>query len=199
MTGFHVAVIAVGKVEGAEVEAALARVARAVRAPLEFRGSLPVPQGIEDSVRGQFRASTLLGRLRSMVPQLSPGKLVGAEDGAEKPPLKTDAYVFVTDVDLFTANTDGVFAALVSSKKLAVVSVRRMREAFYRRKANPVKQRSRLVKEIVRMVARLRGVAECVQPQCVMASSKMFADLDLKDEKLCRGCSQRMFEGKFEI
>jgi predicted Zn-dependent protease len=32
-----------------------------------------------------------------------------------------------------------------------------------------------------------------------MSSSKMFADLDLKEERFCRACSQRLFEGKVQL
>jgi predicted Zn-dependent protease len=77
--------------------------------------------------------------------------------------------------------------------------VRRLREAFYRRKADPVKQRSRLVKELLRMAGRLRSAPECTDPKCVLAASKMFADLDLKEERYCRQCSLRLFEGTIRI
>ena len=51
-----VSVVPVGKVKSDEVEAALARAARVLRFPVELKGPLPVPQGIEDRERGQFRA-----------------------------------------------------------------------------------------------------------------------------------------------
>ena len=200
MAEFHVAVIPVGKIDSAEIEATLVRVAKGARSPVELRGSLPVPQGIKESERGQFRASKMMERLRSMVAQLGAGKSIGADgDKGEKPPLKADAFIFVTDVDLYTANSDAVFSALMSSRGLAVVSLKRLREAFYRRSADPVKQRARLVKEMLRMFGRLRGAPECPRPQCALSASKMFADLDLKEERYCRDCSQRLFEGKIRI
>lgn len=200
MAEFKLTVIPVGKVDATELEAVLSRVAKVLRRPVELRKSLPVPQGVEDTTRGQFRTALLMDRLRSMVPQLDSGKWIGPTgEEEEKPGLRTDAFVFVTDVDLFTAQTDGVFAALVSAKKLAVVSVRRLREAFYRRKADPNKQRARLVKEITRMGVRLMGLPQCADPKCILAASRMLLDLDLKEEKFCRGCSTRMFEGRVQI
>lgn len=200
MTDFYGVVIPTRKVEGPELEAVVGRAVKILRDALELRDPLPVPQGLEDTERGQFRASNLMTRLRSMVPQLGPGKLIGTEETTEaRPQLKPGGYVFVTDVDMFTEKSDGVFAALLSGKKLAVVSVRRLRESFYRRKADPGKQRARLVKEIVRMVARLRGMRACEDPKCVLAPSKMLADLDLKEEKFCRACSQRLFTGTMRI
>ncbi|MDH3626934.1 MAG: hypothetical protein OEV00_02230 [Acidobacteriota bacterium] len=200
MSSFHVAVIPVGRVSAEEVEASLQRAARALRQPLELRGSIPVPQGIEESERGQFRASLLMQKLRGMVPQLGQGKMIGPEGATdERPPFKTDGYVFVTDADLYTANKDTVYAALKSAAGLSVVSLRRIREAYYRRKADPVKQRNRMVKEIIRMVARLRRAPACGDPKCVLAASEMIADLDTKEEKFCRSCSQRLFEGRVSI
>lgn len=199
MSGFHVAVVPVGKVDTEELEAAMARAAKALRQPLELRDSLGVPRGIEDTERGQFRAAALMSRLAIEVAKLSPGKLVGGEDPEAKPPLRPDACMFFTDVDLFTANSDGVFAALISSKKVAVVSVRRLREAYYRRKADPVRQRARVVKELARMAARLRGAAECKNAECVLAASKSIPDLDAKAEMFCRNCSQLLFEGTIQV
>jgi predicted Zn-dependent protease len=197
---FHGVVIPTRKVEGPDLEAAVVRAVKILRDPLELRDPLPVPQGVEDTGRGQFRASNLMTKLRTMVPQLGPGQLIGTDGITQaKPQLRPGGYVFVTDVDLYTEKSDGIFAALLSRKKLAVVSVRRLREAFYRRKADPVKQRTRLVKEIARMTARLRGMSACPDPQCVLAASKMLADLDLKEEKLCRDCSQRLFSGSVRI
>jgi predicted Zn-dependent protease len=195
----NVAVVPVGKVDVAEVEAAVVRAARTLRRPVELRDALGVPPGVEDRERGQFRAATLMNSLRAMVPQLSPGKLVGSDDPAARAPARPDAFLFVTDVDLFTAKTDGVFAAWVRRENLGLVSVRRLREAFYRRKADAVKQRSRLVKELLRVAGRMHNLPECSSPDCVLAPSRFLADVDAKTEGFCRTCSQRMFEGKIQV
>jgi len=193
-------VIPTQKLEETELEAVVARAVKVLREPLELRDPLPLPQGAEDVGRRQFRASNLMVRLHAMVPQLGPGKLMGPEGASQaRPQLEPDGYVFLTDVDLFTEKSDGVFAAMLPRKKLAVISVRRLREAFYRRKADPVRQRARQVKEIVRIVARLRGMPQCQSPACVLAPSRMLADLDLKEEKFCRACSQRFFTGSLRI
>lgn len=199
MPTFHVAIIPIGKIDLAEVEAAALRVAKVVRQPLELREPIAVPRGAEDIDRGQHRAAVLLQALRDQVPKLRPGRLIGSDDPQAKTPLKVDAYVFVTDVDLFTASTDGATAALRSPLQAAIVSVRRLREAFWRRKADPVKQRARLVKEMVRMWGRLYGAPECVQAACALAPTARLPDLDTKDEAYCRGCAQRIFEGRLRI
>jgi len=196
---FAIAVVPVGKIDSDELEAALSRVAKVVRGPVALRESLRVPPASEDTERRQHRAAKLIELLRAEVLKLAPGRLIGAEDPETKAPHKPDAYIFVTDADLFTARTDGALAALLRAKHSAVVSIRRLREAFYRRKADPVKQRSRLVKEILRMYGRLRGAKECADPQCVLAPSRVPADLDLKEERYCRACEQLLFEGRLQV
>ena len=200
MDASPISVVPVGKVSAEELEAALARAARALRRPLELRAALPLPQGVEDRERRQFRAAALITRLSAALPQLGPGKLVGAEGGgATTRPARPAAAIFVTDADLFTANSDGAFAALLPSQHLGIVSLRRIREAFYRRSADPGKQRARLTKEIVRIAARLAGAPECSDMRCVLAPTNVLADLDLKQEQPCRACSQRLFQGTMRI
>jgi len=196
---YHLAVVPVGRVDVEELKAAVARAAKVLRQPLEVREALPVPRGAEDTERGQHRAADVIKRLGTEVRKLKPGVLVGGEDPDQKPPFQVDGFLFVTDVDLYTANTDGVLGALISKLNCALVSVRRQREAFYRRKANPVKQRARLVKELLRMGGRLRGMKECGDPECVLAASRSVHDLDTKEERYCRGCEMKLFEGKLRI
>ncbi len=199
MSGFHIAIVPVGKFKPEEIRAAASRVTKILREPVELRDSLSVPRTSEDPERGQHRAISIMAELRTAVLQLKPGTLVGAADPDEKPPMKPRGWIFVTDADLYTDKTDGVYAALVKPKGLAIVSVKRLREAFYRRPADPGKQRSRLIKEIVRMAGRLRGMPECGNPDCILAPSKSLPDLDTKSEALCRACSLRMFEGTIRV
>jgi archaemetzincin len=191
----HLAAVPIGRVGVEEIEAALARAAKVLHHPLELREPLPVPRGSEDPERGQHRAAVLMNRLGAEVLKLKSGKCVGAADAEAKPPFQPDGFVFITDVDLFTAKTEGVIGALISSKRYAVISVRRLREAFYRRKADPNRQRARLTKELLRMAGRLAGLSECTDPACVLAPSRTIPDIDAKEERFCRVCEQRLFEG----
>jgi len=199
VSSFHIALVPVGKIDGDELRSAAARVTKTLRQPIEVRTSVALPRASEDIERAQHRAATLIGLLRTSLLQTKPGEMIGADDDSTKPPHKPDGVIFVTDADLFTAKTDGVYSALISSKGIAVVSVRRTREAFYRRKTDPVKQRTRLVKEILRMSARLRGNAECPKPVCVLAASKSIYDLDAKSESFCRACALRLFERTIQV
>jgi len=197
----YVAVVPVGKLGPEEIEPAVRAIAKTLRLPLELKAvALPLPAGIGDRERGQFRASVLLASLRASFAQLGPGRVLGVE-GADSPavPRKPDVVVFVTDADLYTSSSEAVFTALLPAKGLGVVSVRRLREAFYRRSADPNKQRARLTRELLRAIARLVGLPECKTPQCALAPSSMLADVDLKNDRPCRACLQRLFKGTVSI
>jgi len=197
----HVAVVPVGKLGSEELEPSVRAIAKTLRQPLELKTvTLPLPGGIGDRERGQFRASVLLASLRASFAQLGPGRIIGAE-GPDAPavPRQPDVIVFVTDADLYTSSSEAAFTALLPARGLGVVSVRRLREAFYRRSADPNRQRARLTKELLRAIARLIGLPECKTPQCALAPSSMLADVDLKDERPCRACLQRLFKGTVSI
>jgi predicted Zn-dependent protease len=195
----YVALVPVGRIDIEELEAAVARVARVVRQPLELRGPLPLPHESEDAGRGQHRAAVLIERLVARSVMERAGRLIGSDDAAARPPVRPAAFIFVTDVDLYTAKTAGVLAALSTALGGAVVSVRRQREAFYRRKADPTRQRLRLAKELLRMWGRLKGAGECANPTCALAPTRGVPDLDSKSEQFCRDCAAHLFEGRLRL
>jgi predicted Zn-dependent protease len=195
----RLAVVPAGKLHPEEIDGAALRVAKVLRAPVEVREAVRVPRGAEDVARGQHRAALLLTLLRTAALQTAPGKLVGGETPGDKPAAKPTMWIFVTDVDLYTAKSDGVFAVLDSAKGVALVSVKRLREAFYRRPADAARQRARLVKELLRMAARVAGLRECTNPECALSASKSIPDLDQKTEAYCRPCAQRLFEGTIRV
>jgi predicted Zn-dependent protease len=203
MFDLRVAAVPVGKIDAAEVEAVAARVSKILNRPIELRAPAAVPRASEDAARGQHRADVFLVELRRELARLAVAKLVG---GAAPPGPSTlvptpnpDAVIFLTDVDLFKPDTEGVFGDLDSRNRCAVLSVRRMREAFYRRKADPAKQRARIVKVMLQAIGRFRVVADCRDSRCVMAPTGALADVDLKEERFCGNCSKRLTTGVTRI
>ncbi len=201
MSELRVTVIPVGRVDVAEVEGALARVTKVIHKPIELREPAPLPRAGEDSSRGQHGAAELLAALRLGAPRLAVVKLVGgaASEGQPVPIPSPDAMVFVTDVDLFTPSTDGVFMHVTPAQHAGLVSVRRLREAFYRRRADPKRQRARLVKEILRAIGRAAGLPNCPDPACVVSPTQALPDIDRKAERFCSACWRRLSTGSIRI
>lgn len=200
MAELRVAVVPVGRMDPAEVEAAAREVSKVLHRAVELREPVPLPRGTEDAARGQHRAGPLLAELRAALPRLAARKLVG---GAAAPsPVATpspDASLFVTDVDLFTPATESVLHELDPARRAALLSVRRLREAFYRRKADPPRQRARLVKQMLYAIGRLQGLPECADSGCALAATLALVDLDRKAERYCAACWRRLSAGVLRI
>lgn len=196
----RVAVIPVGHVDPAETEAAAARLAKVLNKVIELREPAPAPKAGHDAARGQHLAGPFLADLRGVLPRLKVAKLVGGAPAAAPVAAGTpDVAVFVTDLDLFRPQTEGVLGEIDAPRRVAVVSIRRLREAFYRRKADAAKQRSRLVKMTLFAVGRVRGLPDCNDPRCAMAAMTALADVDTKQEKYCASCWKRLSTGAFRI
>ena len=219
MPEINVTIVPVGKIDPAEVEADAVRIAKILGRSIELRKPAAVPRTSEDVARGQHRAAGFLAELRAGLPRLAVDKVVGADAGAPAasaaasgaaaaaaarpgisvPRPNPSGVLFITDVDLFTPNAEGVFGELDARNKAAVLSIRRLREAHYRRKPDPAKQRARTVKLMLHSIGRLHGLADCRDPRCVMAPTGALADIDLKNEKFCAACSRHLTTGAFRI
>jgi archaemetzincin len=102
-------------------------------------------------------------------------------------------------VDLYKPGTDGAFGEIDPKGRVAVLSSRRLLEAFYRRKTDPAKQRARMVKLALTTLGRLRGLPDCGDRACAMFTTASLADVDLKPEKYCASCWHRLSTGAFRI
>lgn len=204
----RVAVVPVGRMDVSEVEAAAVRIAKVLNKAVTLRQPAAVPRAGDDPARGQHVAGPFLADLRSQLPRLAVAKVVGhpatsVPAGPPAPPVAAtapvDASLFVSDVDLYKPHTDGVFGDVDPAAHVAVISVRRLREAFYRRKADPAKARARLVKLALYVLGRALGLPECGEKGCALGTITSLADVDVKPEKYCAACWRRLSTGAYRI
>jgi len=198
MAVIQLVVAPAGRIDPAEVEAALHLVARALKSPVEFREMLPLPRGVEDVTRGQHKASALLSALRLPGGRAKKVAEVGEDDSGVEGKGKT-CLVLVTDVDMYTTDTEFVFSLVAAAGGGGLVSVKRLREAFYRRKSDPDKQKARLAKEILRCAGQLAGLPDCADPRCGNATTRNLNDIDTKKIRLCAPCWRRLSTGTMSI
>jgi len=190
----NLAIVPVGKMDPLEVEAVAARIAKVLNKPVALRQAAPVPKAGDDPARGQHLAAPFLAELRGLLPRLPVVKTVGGTAS-----LGPNVTLFLTDVDLYKPNTDGVFGDIDAASHVAIISVRRLREAFYKRKADPAKARARVVKLALYVLGRALGLPECVDRACAMVTTTSLADIDMKPEKYCASCWRRMTTGAYRI
>jgi archaemetzincin len=200
---FTISVVPVGRMDLVEVESLASRIAKVLNRAVTLRQAAAVPKAGDDPARGQHLAGPFLADLRSQLPRLAAAKEVGAHApeavGAQGQGAPAAVTLFVTDVDLYRPQTDGVFGDVDAPSRTAVLSVRRLREAFYKRKVDPAKARGRLVKLALYALARARGLPECNDRACALSTTGSIADIDMKPEKYCANCWRRMTTGAYRI
>ena len=99
------------------------------------------------------------------------------------------ARIAVTEQDLFQPGHDYVLLLGDAKGRRAVVSTRRLKESFYKRKADPAKQHARAARVFISAVGAARGLLDCHDPYCVMAEARTTLDLDRKNDRFCGHCN----------
>jgi archaemetzincin len=96
-----------------------------------------------------------------------------------------DRVLGITEVDLFAEPLNFVFGQAEISGKAAVISLSRLKgekKLYY----------SRTVKEAVHELGHTFGLRHCDNDACVMKFSNCLAETDLKGEKYCEDCEDRL-------
>lgn len=216
-----------GSVDLAEVEAAAKRVAKNLGLVVEVAKLGPLPVGHFDASRSQSDATKVIAVVPPTAPprqkpapgttadptatraaQLSPAESWGSRvhgaatpgpiSEAPKQPM-TPVRIGVTDTDMFWGQRDFVFVFVQPEHRRAIVSTRRLKEAFWRRKSDPPRQQTRLVREIIGAVALAAGAVPCENPTCPGSSARGPLDIDQKGDRLCPNCDRKVRGGALKL
>jgi predicted Zn-dependent protease len=224
-----VTIIPLGTVDLAEVEAASNRAAKHLGLTVEVAKPATLPIGHFDAARSQSQARKVIGAVPASIvvpPRPAPGttadptatraatlspaeswgsRVHGAASATPAPGRETPSKpmppvrVGVTDTDIYTDKRDFVFTHAEPENRRAVVSTRRLKEAFWKRKSNPALQQTRLVREIVGAVALAAGAAPCEDPACAASSAKSPMEIDRKTDRLCPVCERKVRGGPLHL
>lgn len=127
------------------------------------------PDDAFDRKRNQYRSTTILKAIAN-----------------EKECSAYERALGVVDHDLFVPELNFVFGEAWG--KIAVVSLTRLRQSFYRQPENGDVFRKRAVTEAVHELGHTFGLGHCANPSCVMFFSNSLADTDRKGPDFCPGC-----------
>jgi archaemetzincin len=103
--------------------------------------------------------------------------------------------LLVTDADLYAKGMNFVFGQADPASRTAVISLARLREEFYGRRANQRKLEERAAKEALHELGHLFGLGHCSNPGCVMFFSNRLEDTDRKPADFCPGCRRMLPSG----
>ncbi|MBZ5569677.1 MAG: archaemetzincin family Zn-dependent metalloprotease [Acidobacteriia bacterium] len=98
----------------------------------------------------------------------------------------------VTGHDLYIPILTFVFGEAQMGGPAAVVSTHRLQQEFYGLPADEHLSRQRLMKEAVHELGHTLDLRHCDDYRCAMAASHAVEWIDLKENGMCPGCSDRM-------
>lgn len=98
----------------------------------------------------------------------------------------------VTGGDLFIPVLTYVFGEAQLDGKAAVVSSHRLREELYGLRPDQDLFKIRLIKEAIHELGHTFGLIHCSNYLCVMHSSTGVEEIDIKTERLCANCGEKL-------
>ena len=107
-----------------------------------------------------------------------------------------DRILGIADVDLYVPERTFVFGEAEIKKKVAVISLTRLRQEFYDLPEDFTLFRKRIIIEAVHELGHTYGLRHCTNNKCVMFLSKILSDTDHKGAELCSNCKKIMEEKK---
>ncbi len=130
-----------------------------------------------NSQKYQYKADKILDRLKGSRQNLQFFRLLG-----------------VMDKDIYTKNLDFIFGQTRLFSRVALISITRLRESFYKnfgsiykKPNNNTKFDLRVLKEAIHELGHTFGLKHCSN-SCVMLCSNCLADTDNKPTKFCVSC-----------
>jgi archaemetzincin len=162
----------IGAIDGDVLEGMLSGIRKSFGFPVILGESLPIANGMLDSVRNQYSSAAMLKALAATSPS-SATRILG-----------------VAGVDLFIPMLSFVFGQAQVGGQLAVVSVARLRQEFYGAPPHLQRAVARGVKEAVHELGHTFGLLHCRNAKCPMSLSNTLQHVDAKGEDLCEACSR---------
>lgn len=98
----------------------------------------------------------------------------------------------VMDEDVYTPGLNFIFGQADSAAGVALISLTRLRQNFYKLPPNDSLFLERALKEAVHELGHLFGLGHCPNPRCVMHFSNSLADTDRKDSRFCSSCQKHL-------
>ena len=133
---------------------------------------LPIPQNAFAKKRNQYNSTLILNEVRVYA--------------AKNPDFHR--VLAVVDVDIFTSGLNYVFGEAYTPGNAALISLWRLKPAFYKDTPDIALYLLRVLKEATHELGHTLGVKHCMRSLCVMHFSNSIFETDKKQSLLCDEC-----------
>ncbi len=161
-------IVPIGTIEG-EVVKAISEGLMVFGKKVTIGHGLPAPDDAYDQQRKQFAAYPIIDQMQH-----------------HKEYHFHDRVLGIVDRDLFVSGLNFVFG--LASRRVAVISVTRLRQEYYGLPSDPALYLKRVRTEAVHELGHTYGLGHCINPHCVMFFSNTLADTDAKSATFCGAC-----------
>ncbi len=170
-------VVAFGMVEQALLEHVCGELRKVFGACRVAKMCLEVPGEAFNPARRQHRSDLFLAALAEHAKNSNAEKVLG-----------------VTEEDLYTGSLNFIFGHAMVGGEACIVSLRRLRNAFYGRREDEALFRERAVKEAIHELGHCFSLQHCSDKRCVMVFSNSIAEVDYKTRDFCKKCEGQLKE-----
>jgi archaemetzincin len=167
----RIEVIPVGSIHTSVLEYLVHLLSERFNADLGVGSSVPIELFHADELRKQYLSTSMLRALCDI--QRFDKALLG-----------------VADVDLYVPSLNFVFGEADPANRVAVISITRLRPAFYGLQDDHRLFLERAGKEAVHELGHIFHLKHCTERGCVMFFSNSLADTDSKEDKFCHRCGR---------
>jgi archaemetzincin len=172
-----IVLVPVGEVDGKVLEGLTDDLHRTFGRKVSIGKGMPQPDDAYNKKRNQYLSTTILKTLM-----------------AEKDYRAYEKVLGVVDQDLYVPDLNFVFGE--AGRKVAVISLTRLRQEFYHLPQDQNLFYQRVLTEAVHELGHTYGLGHCPNPRCVMFFSNSLTDTDRKGAAFCLECRRKLDEGK---
>ncbi|MFZ6016814.1 MAG: archaemetzincin family Zn-dependent metalloprotease [Nitrospirota bacterium] len=161
--------ISVGKIDKKVIEALKDNLGRVFNREIFISKEMSEPHYAFNKKRNQYLSTAILNAIREQKEYASYERILG-----------------IVDHDLYVPELNFVFGE--ASRKVAVISLTRLRQGFYGLPEDRNLFQKRVLTEAVHELGHTYGLGHCSNPHCVMFFSNSLMDTDRKGSEFCPRC-----------
>jgi len=168
-----IAVVAIGEVDRNVMDWLKDNLSKIFNKQVSVEKGMPEPLYAYNKKRNQYLSTAILSALMGQKEYAPYEKILG-----------------IVDHDLFVPELNFVFGE--ASPRVAVISISRLSQTFYRLPEDQDLFHRRVLTEAVHELGHTYGLGHCENPRCVMFFSNSLPDTDRKGPEFCQRCRKSL-------